>query len=255
MSASRRPDVLALIPARGGSKAIPRKNLLEILGKPLVAYSIGHALASRHVTRTIVSTDDPEIAAVAKTCGAEVPFIRPAEFAQDLSPDVDVFRHALEWLRQHERYRCDLVVHLRPTGPVRRVELIDKAIETILARPDADSLRSVSVPAETPYKMWRIVDGLLEPILTLPDVVEPCCQPRQSLPDVFWQNGYVDIVRPGVVLDERLMCGRKVLPFVIDEPIFEIDYVEHISAVEAALARLDESSSPVTAPAVRRHPV
>jgi CMP-N-acetylneuraminic acid synthetase len=255
VSAGSRPDVLALIPARGGSKAIPRKNLLEILGKPLVAYSIGHALASRHVTRTIVSTDDPEIAAVAKTCGAEVPFIRPAEFAQDLSPDVDVFRHALEWLRQHERYRCDLVVHLRPTGPVRRVELIDKAIETILARPDADSLRSVSVPAETPYKMWRIVDGLLEPIVNLPGIVEPYCQPRQSLPEIFWQNGYVDIVRPRVVLDEGMMCGRKILPFVIDEPIFEIDYVENIPAVEAALARLDESSPPLAAPAVRRHPV
>jgi N-acylneuraminate cytidylyltransferase len=138
---------------------------------------------------------------------------------------------------------------------VRRVELIDKAIETILARSDADSLRSVSVPAETPYKMWKIVDGLLEPILTLPHVVEPYCQPRQSLPEIFWQNGYVDIVRPRVVLDEKLMCGRKILPFVVDDPIFEIDYVEHIPAVEAALARLDESSSPVTAPAVRRHPV
>jgi len=156
---------------------------------------------------------------------------------------------------EHEGYRCDLVVHLRPTGPVRRVELIDKAIETILARPDADSLRSVSPPTETPYKMWRIADGLLEPILNVPGVVEPYCQPRQSLPEVFWQNGYVDIVRPRVVLNEGMMCGRTILPFVIDEPIFEIDYVENIPAVEAALARLDEGSMPVAAPAIRRHPV
>ena len=255
MITGSRPHVLALIPARGGSKAIPRKNLLEILGKPLVAYSIGHALASRHITRTIVSTDDLEVAGVARAFGAEIPFIRPAEFAQDLSPDVDAFRHALEWLLEHEGYRCDLVVHLRPTGPVRRVELIDKAIETILARPDADSLRSVSPPTETPYKMWRIADGLLEPILNVPGVVEPYCQPRQSLPEVFWQNGYVDIVRPRVVLNEGMMCGRTILPFVIDEPIFEIDYVENIPAVEAALARLDEGSMPVAAPAIRRHPV
>ena len=255
MITGSRPHVLALIPARGGSKAIPRKNLLEILGKPLVAYSIGHALASRHITRTVVSTDDPEIAGVARAFGAEVPFIRPAEFARDLSPDVDAFRHALEWLQEREGYTCELVVHLRPTGPVRRVELIDRAIETILARPDADSLRSVSPPTETPYKMWRIVDGLLEPILNLPGVVEPYCQPRQSLPEVFWQNGYVDIVRPRVVLNEGTMCGRTILPYVIDEPTFEIDYAEHIPAVEAALARLDEGSTPLAAPAVRRHPV
>jgi N-acylneuraminate cytidylyltransferase len=249
-----RPHVLALIPARGGSKAIPRKNLLQILGKPLLAYSIGHALASRHITRTIVTTDDPEIASVARAFGADVPFMRPAEFAQDHSPDVEAFRHALSWLAEHEGYECELVVHLRPTGPVRRVELIDKAIETILARPDADSLRSVGVPTETPYKMWRITGGLLEPILDQPGVAEPYCQPRQSLPEVFWQNGYVDIVRPRVVLDQGLMCGRKILPFVIDEPVFEIDYVENIPAVEAALARLDASTR-VAAPAVRRHPV
>jgi len=252
---ANRPDVLALIPARGGSKAIPRKNLLKIRGKPLVAYSIEHALASRHVTRTIVSTDDPEIAEVARTWGAEVPFMRPRELAQDLSPDVDAFRHALEWLRDHEGYRCELVVHLRPTGPVRRVELIDRAIETLLARSDADSLRSVSWPTETPYKMWRVVDGFLEPILSLPGVVEPYCQPRQSLPEVFWQNGYVDIVRPRVVLDEGMMCGRTIIPFVIDEPIFEIDYMENIPAVEAALARLDERPAPAVSGTARRHPV
>lgn len=252
---SLRPHVLALIPARGGSKAIPRKNLLNLLGKPLVAYSIEHALSSRHITRTIVSTDDAEIASVARACGAEVPFIRPAELAQDLSPDVDTFRHALEWLRENEDYRCDLVVHLRPTGPVRRVEVIDKAIETMLARPDADSLRSISWPTETPYKMWKIVNGLLEPIVTLPGVVEPYCRPRQSLPEVFWQNGYVDIVRPGVVLNDGMMCGRRIVPFVIDEPIFEIDYLESIPAVEAALARLDERPAPAAAGAARRHPV
>src|SRR4249919_39335 len=112
-------NILALIPARGGSKSIPRKNLLPIAGKPLIAYSIEHALMSQHVTRTVVSTDDPEIASVARACGAEVPFMRPAEFAQDLSTDLEVFRHALTWLREHERYECGLVVHLRPTGPVR----------------------------------------------------------------------------------------------------------------------------------------
>lgn len=248
-------NILALIPARGGSKSIPRKNLLPIAGKPLIAYSIEHALMSRHVTRTVVSTDDPEIASVARACGAEVPFMRPAEFAQDLSTDLEVFRHALTWLRERDRYECDLVVHLRPTGPVRRVEVIDRAIEVMLADQNADALRSVSWPTETPYKMWRIVDGHLEPLLDLPGVSEPYCRPRQSLPEVFWQNGYVDIVRPRVVLEDGLMCGRRIVPFVIDEPIFEIDYADSIPRVEAALNERRQARSGSEARALRRYPV
>jgi len=140
MAKEYRREILALIPARGGSKGIPRKNIKVVAGKPLIAYSIEQALASRFITRTIVSTDDPEIAQVAREFGAKVPFMRPGEFAQDLSPDIDVFRHALKWLRDRDGYACDLVVHLRPTGPVRRVELIDQAIELILNDPEADSL-------------------------------------------------------------------------------------------------------------------
>lgn len=248
-------EIVALIPARGGSKSIPRKNLLMIAGKPLIAYSIEHALASRYVTRTIVSTDDAEIAQVARDFGAEVPFMRPSVLAQDLSPDVDVFRHALAWLRDRQSYSCELVVHLRPTGPVRRVDVIDRAIEVMVNRPDADSLRSVSWPVETPYKMWRIVDNYLEPLLKIPGVGEPYCAPRQSLPDVYWQNGYVDIVRSRVVLDDALMCGRRIVPFVIEEPIFEIDYADSISRVEAALLRVQEGTWPCADSAGKRYPV
>ena len=255
MTAGRERPVVALIPARGGSKAIPRKNLLTVAGKPLIAYSIEHALRSRHVTRTIVSTDDREIADVARSCGAEVPFMRPSEFAQDSSPDLDVFRHALAWLRDREHYQCELVVHLRPTGPVRRVEVIDRAIEAMLAHPEADSLRSVSWPTETPYKMWRLVGGYLEPLLQVPGMVEPYCSPRQRLPEVFWQNGYVDIVRPHVILDESLMCGRTILPFVIDEPILELDYADSIPGIEAALMKLRDGTWPASEHAERRHPV
>ena len=254
MTGGARREILALIPARGGSKSIPRKNLLMIAGKPLIAYSIEHALQSRHVTRTIVSTDDPEIASVAQVFGAEVPFIRPAEFAQDHSPDIDVFRHALTWLRDREGDRCELVIHLRPTGPVRRVSLIDRAIEVMLDHPEADSLRSVSMPVETPYKMWRIVNGYLEPLLSVGGVTEPYCAPRQSLPDVFWQNGYVDIVRPKVVLDEGLMCGRTILPFVIEEPIFEIDYADSVPRVEAALSGVEQGIWPGRQARDKRHP-
>jgi len=236
----KRAEVLALIPARGGSKGIHRKNLVVLVGKPLIAYSIEQALSSRHITRVIVSTDDAEIAEVARRFGADVPFMRPPQYAQDLSPDIDVFRHALTWLGEHEGYACELVVHLRPTGPVRRVELIDEAIEKILDSPSADSLRSVSWPEQTPYKMWKIVDGMLQPLLRMEDMAEPHSMPRQTLPEVYWQNGYVDIVRPHVVLELGMMCGYKILPFVVQEPIAEIDYEENLPRVQEALTKLQQ---------------
>jgi N-acylneuraminate cytidylyltransferase len=251
-----RPEVLALIPARGGSKSVPRKNLLVLGGKPLIAHSIGQALASRHITRTIVSTDDEEIARVARQCGAEAPFRRPAAFAEDQSLDVEVFRHGLEWLWDQEAYAPDLVVHLRATGPVRRVALIDQAIETMLAHPEADSLRSVSTPIQSPYKMWRVVGGRMEPLVRLPDVAEAHSSPRQSLPAVYWQNGYVDIVRPRVVLERGQMAGDHVLPFLIEEPVLELDYPEAIPEIEAALSALERGEWPVVAGrAQTRHPV
>lgn len=251
---SNQTEILALIPARGGSKGIPRKNLVMLGGRPLIAYSIEQALASRYITRTIVSTDDSEIAEVASCFGAEVPFMRPAEFAQDLSPDIDVFRHALTWLRDQETYACDLVVHLRPTGPVRRVELIDEAIEMILDHPRADSLRSVSWPEQTPYKMWQIVDGMLQSLLKVEGMAEPYCMPRQNLPEVYWQNGYVDIVRPNVVLELGMMCGHKILPFIIEEPVLEIDYEDNLPQVEAALQKLQLGQWPENRQ-VKRYPV
>ena len=250
-----RPEILAIDPARGGSKSIPRKNLIPVGGKPLIAYSIEQARTSRLVTRTIVSTDDVEIAAVARAHGGEVPFLRPAEYAQDMSPDIDVFRHALQWLVDYEGYRPELVVHLRPTGPVRRVELIDPAIALMLEHPEADALRSVSAPIQTPYKMWRIDDGYLRPLLTVEGVTESYCAPRQSLPDVWWQNGYVDIIRPRSILELGLMCGHTVLPFVVDEPILEIDYADSLPLVEEALARLKTDAPRQEVKDDRRFPV
>jgi N-acylneuraminate cytidylyltransferase len=232
--------VLALIPARGGSKGLPRKNVLPVGGKPLIAHSILQAQRSRHIGRVVVSTDDAEIASVAEQWGAEVPFIRPAEFAGDLSPDLDVFRHALRWLAENQGYRPDLVVHLRPTGPVRRVDRIDEAIELLAAHPECDAVRSVSPAIQTPFKMWFITpQGYLEPALRLPGVQDSQSLPRQLLPAVYWQNGSIDVIRPRAVLEKDSMWGDTALPLVIDEPKLEIDYPEDIPAVEAALERLE----------------
>jgi CMP-N,N'-diacetyllegionaminic acid synthase len=234
-------EVLALIPARGGSKGIPRKNVIEIAGKPLIAWSIRQALEATRVTRVIVSTDDPEIASVAREWGAEVPFMRPARYALDGSPDIDVFRHALELLAEEEGYSPEVVVHLRPTGPVRRVADIDAAADVLLADPTADAVRSVSLVHQSPYKMWRISeDGSMEPLLRIPGVRDCQSQPRQSLPQVFWQNGYVDVLRPRAVLEQGSMWGDRVLPFVVDTELFDLDYPEDVPPVEAALRRLEQ---------------
>ena len=238
-----RQEVLALIPARGGSKSLPRKNVLLVAGRPLIEYSIQHARSSTLITRVIVSTDDDEIAAVAQAAGAEVPFRRPAVYASDTATDLEVFKHALRWLASEQDYLPELVVHLRPTGPVRNVALIDRAVSEMLGQPAADSLRSVSVAEQTPYKMWRVHEGRLKPLLKLPGVREAHSSPRQELPIVYWQNGYVDIVRPKTVLVQDSMVGETILPFIVPGPIHELDYPEQLPALEAALLDLPRSAT------------
>ncbi|MCE7874981.1 acylneuraminate cytidylyltransferase family protein [bacterium CPR1] len=250
--------VLGVVTARGGSKGIPRKNIMILAGKPVIAYSIQHAIESRHISRALVSTDDAEIAEVAKAWGGDVPFLRPAEYAQDLSPDSDVFRHALLWLQAHEGRLPDAVVHLRPTGPVRRVALIDAAIDLLLAHPEADAVRSVALALQTPYKMWQIgEDGFMKPILRIEGIPDSQSIPRQRLPKVYWQNGYVDVIRPRAILEKQSMWGDHVLPFVVEETLFELDYPENIPAVEAALQRQQAGLPPndEALPGGERHPV
>ena len=158
-----RPEVLTIIPARGGSKGIPRKNIRDFAGFPLIAYSIAAARQSEAVTRVIVSTDDEEIATVAREWGAETPFLRPAELARDETLDLPVFEHALHWLAENENYSPDLVIQLRPTSPVRPVGLIDRAVAELLAHPEADSVRGIVPAGQNPHKMWRVgADGRMQ---------------------------------------------------------------------------------------------
>jgi len=230
------PDVLALIPARGGSKSVPRKNLREIGGKPMIAHSIAHAQASSLIDRIIVTTDDPEIADVALRFGAETPFMRPAEFAQDLSTDYEFVRHALEWLRDNEAYNPELAVQLRPTTPVRDVRLIDRAIAAIRARPEADSLRAVVGCCFTPYKMWRLAeDGFLKQLLFLDGIDEPYNQPRQILPEIVQQDGFIDIVRPRTIFEQNSITGRHILPFFIDRESIDIDEEDELAEADRKL--------------------
>jgi CMP-N-acetylneuraminic acid synthetase len=209
-------EVLALIPARGGSKSIPRKNIRPFYRHPLIAYSIAAAKAAETVTRVVVSTDDEEIAAVSCKYGAEAPFIRPAEHAGDQTPDLPVFEHALRWLEEHEGYRPDIVVQLRPTSPLRRVAHIDQAVRRLIETPSADSVRTVCVPFQNPFKMWRIgPDGFMRPLLET-EFKEPYNMPRQALPEVYWQTGYVDAAWTDTILKKKSMTGDRILPLVID---------------------------------------
>jgi CMP-N-acetylneuraminic acid synthetase len=209
------PEVLALIPARGSSKSIPRKNIRSFAGRPLIAYSIAAGLAAETVTRIIVSTEDEEIAAVAKGYGAEVPFMRPAEYSRDDTPDLPVFQHALTWLAEDEDYCPDIVVQLRPTSPFRRVRHIDWAVGRLLECPQADAVRTVCIPFQNPFKMWRIdLDGFMRPLLKT-EFSEPYNLPRQALPEVFWQTGYVDVAWAKTILEKDSMTGDKILPLVI----------------------------------------
>ena len=247
--------VLALIPARSGSKSVPGKNLRRLLGKPLIAYSIEHALQCSLVNRVIVTTDSQEIADVARTYGADVPFLRPAEIAGDHSRDVEFHHHALEWLEEHEDYRPRLVVNFRPTHPVRRQETIARAIETFAAATEADSLRSVRAADQSPYKMWRIgEDGYAIPVAQLEELAEPYNMPRQLLPMVYWQDGYIDITRPEVIFEQHSTTGRRILPFLIEEECVEIDYEEEFLAAEQLLVDRSVTALRRSGPAPNKHP-
>jgi len=209
-------EVLGLIPARGGSKSIPRKNILPLGGFPLISYSIAAGIQSQFINRLIVSTDDNEIAQISERYGAEVPFLRPEKYAQDDTPDFPVFFHALAWLEEQEDYRPDVVVQLRPTSPFRSVMQIDQAVKTLADHPQADSIRTVCRPFQDPYKMWHIKqDGYMVPIMDH-EFDEPYNMPRQELPAVFWQTGYVDAAWSKTIVEKQSMTGDLILPLVID---------------------------------------
>ena len=185
----------------------------------------------------MTSTDDPEIAEAARAHGSEVPFLRPKEFAQDDTPDLPVFEHALAWLAEHEGYRPEVVVHLRPTSPLRRPEHIQQAVELLRCHPESDSVRTVSPPSQNPYKMWRIVDGVLRPLVPT-DFAEPYNAPRQKLPQAYWQNGYVDVAWTRTIL-KGSMTGARILPLIINDPFpVDLDSVEAFEIAEEAVRRL-----------------
>lgn len=239
------PDVLAVIPARGGSKGLPRKNIRHLHGHPLLAYAVAAAMQADGVTRTICSTDDLEIQQHAKVYGAEVPFLRPPSLAQDASPDLPLFLHALQWFAEYQHWKPDIIVHLRPTSPIRFRGQVDSAIQLLMKHPEATSVRAVCPSPCTPYKMWRPGAeeqndmAFMKPLLELPGILEPFNHPRQELPVVWWQTGGLDVIRASTILDGS-MTGKNVLPLITDSNYaVDIDGEIGFQVAEALMKGLD----------------
>jgi CMP-N,N'-diacetyllegionaminic acid synthase len=207
--------VLALIPARGGSKGLPGKNILRVAGRPLLAWSVDAAREARSVDRVVLSSDDGDIIAAARACGCEVPFVRPAALATDTATTIDVVTHALEALPGY-----DVIVLLQPTSPLRTAADIDAACE-LLASSGAPACVSVSPVDQSPYLMYRIGDNQdLVPVVE----ASPAATRRQDLPAVYALNGAVYVADVTWLRRARTFVTRETVAYVMpSERSIDID--------------------------------
>ena len=207
------PSLVALIPARSGSKRIPDKNIRPLTGHPVIAYTIGAALQSGVFDAVVVSTDSERYADIALHYGAEAPFLRPVELAGDVSPDIDWIEHMLRRLRREGRvYDCFSI--LRPTSPFRQAETIQRAWREFCAQDGVDSLRAVEKCKQHPGKMWVVRGKRMTPLMPLTPAEQPWHSSQyQSLPEVYVQNASLEIAWTRLVLEERTIAGNVVMPF------------------------------------------
>jgi N-acylneuraminate cytidylyltransferase len=225
---------VCVIPARGGSKGVKNKNLREVGGQPLISYAILDALRVPQIDEVYVSTDSRDIIKVAKHYGAEAPFLRPPRYSKDNSPDIAWVRHFLVWHRLVYQDFPQFIVHLRATTPIRDIGVLDNAITTLKSNPQATSLRSVELFAESPYKWVKIDDrGYFQPLLG--QDTESHLKPRQKYPNVYRPNGYIDIYRTTTVCNKSL-CGSKTLAYITPFSM-EVDNEESLDWIDAMLKK------------------
>ena len=225
--------ILCIIPARSGSKGIPNKNIKNLAGKPLIAWSIEQAKKSKYEMRIIVSTDSEEYAKIAREYGAETPFLRPREISQDLSTDLEFIGHGLEELK-NENYVPDFIVQLRPTYPTRKVEILDKTIKLFIEnRNKYDSLRTVIPFDKSPYKMYLVEKEELIPLFKeVNGIKEPYNQCRQNLPETYLHNGYIDILNSDIIKNGTI-SGEKIYQYLMSgDEYHDIDYEKDFEEVE-----------------------
>ena len=230
-------DIVALIPARSGSKGVPNKNIRLLSGVPLIAYSIAVALKSDLIDRVIVSTDSEEYAQISRGYGAEVPFLRPMDISGDTATDTQWINHAIEWFKQSEGYVPRYLVHLRPTTPLRDPSVVDDALRSFVGDDDNEytALLSVHKMAESSYKTFEMEGGKLKCLCNKGFDIESTNLARQSFPLTYNANGYVDVIRSELVQSCGKVHGDRVKAYItettyeVDEPR-EFDFLEYIIA-------------------------
>lgn len=227
----KKNTIVSVVPARSGSKSCARKNIREVKGQPLLAYPILASLRTPEIQETYVSTDDPEIADIAKKYGAEVPFLRPKEFARDDSPDIEWAAHFLAWFHKINDYFPKMIVHLRATTPLIEVSELQRAIAAFKNDSKATSLVSVEEYTDSPYKAFLIEEKYASGLIDIKNHEKP----KQSFPQTYHANGYIDILRPEVVLKGEIH-GDKILPF-ITEKVIEIDSEYEFKLLERWMER------------------
>ena len=211
--------ILAIIPARGGSKVVPKKNITFLAGKPLIFYTIREAKKSRYISRIIISSDCSETIEIAKLYGVEVPFVRPKELSGDNVQDFPVCEHAIKSLKEKEGYVPDMIVWLRPTSPLRKVKHIDEAIEILMSNTDGDSVRSLCFTPKHPLKMWEIKSKRLVPFVPteVTGIKEQYNYPRQKLPTAYVQNGAIDVIQIRTITEKESISGDIILPYIMED--------------------------------------
>ncbi len=231
----KKGSVHAIIGARGGSKTIPKKNIVDIGGFPLIAFSIAAGHLTEGVERVIVSTDSEEIAEIAKQYGADVPFLRPKELATDTSLDREFIVHALEWLQKNEGSIPEYLLLLRPTSPLRDPKKITEAIEHIKKHPDATSLRSAHKIEHTPQKMYGLEGNYFVGLFPQDRRPEYHGLPRQAFPSTYKPDGYLDVLKSEFILNNPgLTHGDKILAFFTPDT-GDIDSMNDLKYVQSII--------------------
>jgi len=213
---------LAIIPARGGSKRLPGKNIKDLGGKPLLAYTIEAARQAPSISRVLVSTDSDKIAQVAKQWGAEVPFMRPAELAADAVPDRPVLQHALRWLEEHEGQKYDLLAYLRPTAPFKSVSLIEECIARLKGDQQLTCVRTVTHSEGVFHPYWMFRDQQGELAAFIDGISIDTYFRSQLLPECLRLNGVVDILRTSLVMEGDSHWGAH-MGFVVTDDLDSVD--------------------------------
>lgn len=226
---------IALIPARGGSKSIRKKNIANLGGYPMIYYSIYVAKRTSNIDRVIVSTDDDEIRGISLKYGAEAPFLRPKEFSSDHSNDFAVVKHLLNWLMEYENETPEMITYLRPDSPFRKVSILEDAIKTYINDPLVDGLRSVQRSNEIPYKTWTIRKGYLKPLIEYGGIKDPHNAARQLFPETYWPVGYIEIYDTHLVVTKDTLRGERMIPYLIEEELINVGSYEELRQAEDCL--------------------